>query len=459
MKRKTLLISFLLSFFALHTSQSFAQNALDFDGVDDFIALPNTSASIVGGSGITVSCYVFPRNVNAGWPDMDGYVGFRNNSDADFFMIQTTASNMEARFTNSSFTSFDMNYGGVLLNSWNHFVMSYDGSMLRLYHYGVPVDSVLASGSITNISESFYLGDLFFGPSDDFFLDGMLDEVGIWSRALSASEITCLYTNGPDLTDPDLKHFYHFNQGVAGGNNTSENALLDQMTTATGTLTGFALTGATSNWVTGTFFEFVNLDEEICNGEIFDFNGQMLTTAGTYFTTYSLSNGCDSSVVLNLSVNTTDVGVTQNGVDLMANAVGATYQWIDCADDSPIIGATTQSYTATIDGDYAVIVTENACTDTSDCFTVNTVGIGEDPWLEAIQLQPNPVKNRLHITMPRSGGPVVFELINYTGQVVIHGVLREIHEELDLSRLGAGAYFIKLSVGNSGQEVRMIIKQ
>lgn len=459
MKRRTLLISILLSFFSLHTYQSFAQNALDFDGVDDFIALPNTSFSIVGGSGITISCYVFPRNANAGWPDMDGYVGFRNNFDADFFMIQTTASNMEARFTNSSFSSFDLNFNGVLLNSWNHFVLSYDGSMLRLYHYGVPVDSVVATGSITNISESFYLGDLVFGPNDDFFLDGMLDEVGIWDRALSASEITCLYTNGPDLTDPDLKHFYHFNQGVAGGNNATENALEDQMTLFAGTLTGFALNGTTSNWVNGTFFEFVNLEEEICNGDTFNFNGQQLTNAGTYFTTYSLSNGCDSSVVLNLNVNTTNVGVTQNGVDLMANAVGASYQWIDCADDSPISGATLQSYTATIDGDYAVIATENACTDTSDCITVNTVGIEDSSWLRSIQLHPNPVNNSLRVTLPNNSEKVELELINLAGQILLQHDLNGFNEELDLSGIEAGAYLIKLRVGNNRQEVRRIIKQ
>ena len=45
------------------------------------------------------------------------------------------------------------------------------------------------------------------------------------------------------------------------------------------------------------------LNEEICEGDSFDFNGQMLTVSGTFVDTLTSSAGCDSIVTLNLLVN------------------------------------------------------------------------------------------------------------------------------------------------------------
>ena len=46
----------------------------------------------------------------------------------------------------------------------------------------------------------------------------------------------------------------------------------------------------------------ITLDEQICNGTSFDFNGDMLTTTGVYTQTLSTSFGCDSVVTINLTV-------------------------------------------------------------------------------------------------------------------------------------------------------------
>ena len=46
----------------------------------------------------------------------------------------------------------------------------------------------------------------------------------------------------------------------------------------------------------------ITLDEQICDGTSFDFNGDVLTTAGTYTQTLSSASGCDSVVTINLTV-------------------------------------------------------------------------------------------------------------------------------------------------------------
>ncbi len=46
----------------------------------------------------------------------------------------------------------------------------------------------------------------------------------------------------------------------------------------------------------------VTIDEQICDGSIYDFNGRPLSVAGTYDTLLQTMNGCDSMVTLNLTV-------------------------------------------------------------------------------------------------------------------------------------------------------------
>jgi hypothetical protein len=71
-----------------------------------------------------------------------------------------------------------------------------------------------------------------------------------------------------------------------------------------------------------------------------------------------------------------NLGVTQSGFTLTANQAGASYQWIDCANgDTAITGATSQSYVAILNGDYAVQVSLNSCIDTSSCINILGVGI------------------------------------------------------------------------------------
>ena len=81
-----------------------------------------------------MSFWVYPKTTTNVYPDLDGYVGFRNNADADFYLVQLNSTEVEPRFRNSAGTNFDFVYSGLQLNIWQHFVMTYDGSNLMLYH-------------------------------------------------------------------------------------------------------------------------------------------------------------------------------------------------------------------------------------------------------------------------------------------------------------------------------------
>lgn len=86
--------------------------------------------------------------------------------------------------------------------------------------------------------------------------------------------------------------------------------------------------------------------------------------------------GCDSFVRIRLSISQSPVKtVTQNMNTFTADAVGATYQWWNCSTNQVIPGETGQSFTANSPGSYAVIVTKNGCSDTSDCLVATFSGI------------------------------------------------------------------------------------
>jgi hypothetical protein len=148
-------------------------------------------------------------------------------------------------------------------------------------------------------------------------------------------------------------------------------------------------------------------------------NSQTYTNSGTYVQNLTGTNGCDSTITLNLTINNVDIAASVSGVTLTANAVGAQYQWIDCDNgNTPIPGAQAQVYVATSNGQYAVVVTQNGCSDTSDCLTVNQVSLDELSNSSFVTVYPNPTTGDLTISMPKNFGRVDLEITDLSGKVV-----------------------------------------
>lgn len=122
-------------------------------------------------------------------------------------------------------------------------------------------------------------------------------------------------------------------------------------------------------------------------------------TTATHLIEGGAANGCDSLVTLDLTIETIDNGVTQTDAVLTADADGLSYQWVECPELTPIIDATSQSFTATENGDYAVILTTENCADTSACYTVSVTNIEDVEYLEQVQIYPNPVYNEFIVDL------------------------------------------------------------
>jgi len=173
-------------------------------------------------------------------------------------------------------------------------------------------------------------------------------------------------------------------------------------------------------------------------------------TASNNTATHTLSNaaGCDSVVTLNLTIDTVDISLSVADPSITANAIGASYQWLDCNNNfAAIAGETSQSFTATANGNYAVEVTQNSCVDTSVCVTISTAGIDASTPLSVhgIKVYPNPSTGKIFI---EGENIQTIEIINPIGQIIKQYTVRNKSILIDISSQRKGIYFLRITTNN-----------
>ncbi len=203
----------------------------------------------------------------------------------------------------------------------------------------------------------------------------------------------------------------------------------------------------------------VNTAKTVCGSYMLS-NGQTITQSGTYVDTLQTAIGCDSvlniSLTVNLLPNTT---VTQTGATFTAQP-GLSYQWLNCQSNQPFAGETNQSFIATTNGQYAVIVSNGACTDTSLCIALTNIGV-QEALLPTINLYPNPTTGLLNIQSAQPWQKA--EVVDLLGRMVLTHAYNMAGQttpttELDLSKLPTGIYLVKVFFAE-GVVVQRVIKE
>lgn len=149
-----------------------------------------------------------------------------------------------------------------------------------------------------------------------------------------------------------------------------------------------------------------------------------------------------------------NVGLVGNEDVIMAEEADATYQWINCDDLSILEDETAQTFTPEESGNYAVIVSDGICSDTSECvpFTIIENNIN-DQLQNTISINPNPVQDILHISV---GDYILTEVtvLSPTGQTLWSN--NDLYQ--DFTALPNGLYIIRIT---SGQAIawEMVVKE
>ncbi|MFO7657894.1 MAG: T9SS type A sorting domain-containing protein, partial [Bacteroidales bacterium] len=126
---------------------------------------------------------------------------------------------------------------------------------------------------------------------------------------------------------------------------------------------------------------------------------------------------------------------------------------------SPLIGETGRSFTATASGSYAVEVTQNGCTDTSECYLIIWMGIMKNDFGEVFKLYPNPMKDEFVIELGQVYNDVIVKVKSITGQMVTIEKY-ESSDKLNCKLVGQkGLYLVEIFTGEGKKATVKIIKE
>lgn len=262
---------------------------------------------------------------------------------------------------------------------------------------------------------------------------------GNWGNAIVVDSLANVYVAGTfnDTIDFDPGPNTHLLQTPAtqfGSYGTSAFLLkLHQCFTTTGTVSASA-----------------------CQGYLL--NGFTYTQTGTYTQTLSNAGGCDSILTLQLTIPVIDTSITQTSTQLIANAASATYTWIDCNTLAPVSGATQQQFTPPSYGTYAVVVTKNACTDTSACRTFIPLGLHDAAaGSQQLRISPNPASTTLTVSCNDMTSICLYDM---AGQLVQKQQAQHAHRvSLDLSRLNNGVFLLIVENGKGERLIQKFTKE
>ncbi len=244
---------------------------------------------------------------------------------------------------------------------------------------------------------------------------------------------TCTLTTNVDTSNVETISTLGFPMITITGDTTICNGLNSTLT-ATG-----GLTYIWSNGLTSSSSNFTILTDSILTVTVTDTNGCL---------------GYKSQMVyVNLLPNT-NTTTTADSV-ITATLSGATYQWIDCNNNNSIIlNETNQSFTASSNGNFAIIVNDGTCVDTSVCVIINTLDITDlldDN--EQISVVPNPNNGVFTIKSVKEGD---FVLVNELGQIIQTIKTNPANNySVSFNNLQVGIYFL-VGVNNNARQ-RIIV--
>jgi uncharacterized protein (DUF2141 family) len=181
-------------------------------------------------------------------------------------------------------------------------------------------------------------------------------------------------------------------------------------------------------------------------------------TSSNNTATWTLTNAanCDSVVTLDLTINTVNNNVSVTEPIISADALGATYQWLNCTNNYAVIsGEINQSFTATASGEYAVKIEENGCTDTSECVTISINDFENQTVLDEIKIYPNPSIGLFYIDFDFD---FEFEILDITGQLIEQGNSTNSKTVIDLQTAPKGLYYIRIKTDNEARTIRLVLQ-
>lgn len=165
--------------------------ALDFDGSNDIVTVIDDPSLSPAGA-ITISAWIYPHSISTvNWQMV---VGRWADSDNSYYLGIANDERLHLSLYTPEWDTATGNTTIVPYN-WYHIVGTYDGANMVLYLNGANNGGKAQSGNINDSENNLTIGASTKSTSETYF-DGIIDEVRIYNRALTAQEIQRLYNLG-----------------------------------------------------------------------------------------------------------------------------------------------------------------------------------------------------------------------------------------------------------------------
>ena len=161
--------------------------ALRFNGTNQYVGLGNVASL---SSAITISAWIKPTQIS----NFPMIVCKDVNVDYTFFIDTSNANKLALRIGAAGGLHDALSSTPITTNTWQHVVGTYDGTTIKVYINGVLAGSRAQTGAIPTSAVALNIGSFNNGGGD--FFNGAIDDVRIYSRALSSAEILRLYKLG-----------------------------------------------------------------------------------------------------------------------------------------------------------------------------------------------------------------------------------------------------------------------
>jgi hypothetical protein len=192
-----------------------ANSAYSFDGVSNYIQCSSDIAQI---DTVSISCWIYLNNTQGGCYAQIGRDDNVNSNGIGIGNGGVDYIHNGLEFLTLS-SSIGWNHSGYFTNSqnWFHYVIVKSKNLVTYYLNGINL------GSKTILEPLNPSNFIFFGASspNSFFLNGKLDDIGIYSRALAQEEITALFKS---CTNPIATIAHQSSTTFCEGNSVTLNA-------------------------------------------------------------------------------------------------------------------------------------------------------------------------------------------------------------------------------------------
>jgi hypothetical protein len=189
--------------------------ALSFDGMDDFVEIPNDPSLNIS-ENFTIEFWIKTDNPQQAWTRVlekgswdQYYIGFYNNHGRMHGALRTKDGENDTKMT----IPVGPAYTRMVANEWYHVAATYDGQFAKIY-----INGILESTKEAEVQPREVTGELILGAVKrlngyEYHMDAVIDEMRFWNQARSVDDIVDEMYTELTGTESNLAAYYSFNEG------------------------------------------------------------------------------------------------------------------------------------------------------------------------------------------------------------------------------------------------------